>query len=253
MGLTATASTLRVPAEDPWTEALVGRTVDGTTADTVAISVYAKPISISPAAGSPPTQTEVWGQPATVYDYGSISPADRGIIHVMWGSGPYFVASGADPLAFLAAADQSALQSSAPAVEGQPPTLTIGPLPQGFEVLVTAQPRGQETMNATLSIGQDNFDLSVATRSYVVSMAQAAALRPVDVGGRTGRAFVSSGSTQDITWQVDDHTFAYLKVNDGTGFDDALALASKVGFVDWATFAARYNVDLPVPNSVPGG
>jgi hypothetical protein len=46
-----------------------------------------------------------------------------------------------------------------------------------------------------------------------------------------------------VTWQVDDSTFVYLKVNDGTDLNRALDLAADIEFVDWATFAGTYDVE----------
>ena len=61
--------------------------------------------------------------------------------------------------------------------------------------------------------------------------------------------FASDTLRHDVTWQVDEHTYAYLKVNEGTDLDSVLALAADFDFVDWATFAARYGIQ---PPEVPG-
>ncbi|MEO5898824.1 MAG: hypothetical protein ABIR68_01670, partial [Ilumatobacteraceae bacterium] len=242
-GLTATGSVLRTSTEQQWSEMLVGRIVNGITTDAVVLSVQTDPWSISPMVGSPPTTIDLWGQTASVYDYGTIGHSR--LVHVTWGTGPYYLASGADPVAFLSAADPSVAQVQAAAQADQAPTLNGQSLPIGYEVLVPAQQVGQGALSGTLSIGQDNFDVSVSSRNYVVMMALAGPLRSVDIAGKPGWAFESSTATQDITWQIDQSTFAYLKVNDGTGFDGALAVATKLNFVDWTTFANRYGIATP--------
>jgi hypothetical protein len=67
----------RTAAEDAWTEALVGRVVDGTATATVAISVRNTPYDITPLPGRPATSAEVFGQPASVFDVspGQTQPA----------------------------------------------------------------------------------------------------------------------------------------------------------------------------------
>jgi hypothetical protein len=252
-GLTATAYAQRTAAEDPWSEALVGRIIDDTATDLVAISVRNTPYDITPLPGRPPTTAEVFGQPASVYDYGT-APSGERIVHVRWGSGPYFLASGTDPLAFLTVVDQSALQATAPVQVDQAPTLSIGTLPGGFELLTDPQPRDHGTLTATLSIGPDNYDLSVSSRDPLVDMGQAGPLRRIDVGGRPGWTFDSETMTHDVAWHVSEDTYAYLKVNDGADLDDILVLAASYDFVDWPTFAARYEVQppqAPAETSVP--
>ena len=95
-------------------------------------------------------------------------------------------------------------------------------------------------MTATLSIGADNYDISVSTRNPVVYMSVAGPLRRIEVAGQPGWTFLSSFNTQDIAWQVDESTFAYLKINDGTDAAGALALANNITFVDWDSWIARY-------------
>lgn len=242
-GLTATASARRTNPEDPWTETLIGRVVEGVVIDAVAISVSATPDAINPLPGHPPSTADVFGQPASVFDYGT-APGGDPIVHVVWGTSPYFTASGTDPLAFLSAADPSTLQVPAPIDVDQAPPLTVGALPAGYEVLTPVQPRDDETF-VTLSIGEDNFDLSVAPRDFLVNMAQAGPVRRIDVNGRPAWTFDSDTMNHDVAWQVDDHTYAHLKVNDGTDLDTVLALAARFDFVDWATFSGRYDLEPP--------
>ncbi|HWL45067.1 MAG TPA: hypothetical protein VNQ73_19140 [Ilumatobacter sp.] len=237
-GLEVTTHTSRTPDEPGWTEALLGRLVDGVLVDTVMISVQSRPFTISPMYGHPPTEATVFGEPATVYDYSeNTGPA---VVHVTWGSGPYFLATGADPLTFLGTATADAFLVTEGATADAPPELSFGLLPAGFDAVAAPQPIGHARLGATLSVGADNYDISVGTRNWLPNMALAGSLRPVDVAGRPGWTFLSSSATQDITWQVDDTTYAYLKVNDGTDADGALALANALRFVDWDTWTAHY-------------
>lgn len=101
-GLEVTARIEAIPASSMFTETLIGRPDGAVITDSVAVTVQAEPFGISPMAGRPPTTTEVFGQPATVYDNG-VEVAIP-IVHVTWGTGPYFLATGSDPVAFLSAA-----------------------------------------------------------------------------------------------------------------------------------------------------
>lgn len=77
-------------------------------------------------------------------------------------------------------------------------------------------------------------------------MAVGSPLRSIEVNGHPAWTFLSSAPTQDITWQVDDSTYVYLKVNDGTDAAGALALANQLTFVDFETWTARYSPDVSV-------
>lgn len=237
-GLSPAARVDRTDDEALWVESLIGRYVDNVLTDAVTITVQSQPFSISPMADHPPTEANVLGEPATVYDYGANTGVSE--VHVTWGSGPYFLASGAAPLAFLGAATSDTFNVAAQSDADQPPTLSFGQLPDGFEVIAPARVVGTATVTATLSIGADNYDISVSTRNPVVYMSLAGPLRRIEVAGRPGWTFLSSFNTQDIAWQVDESTFAYLKVNDGTDAAGALALANSITFVGWDSWVARY-------------
>jgi hypothetical protein len=241
VGLEVTARIEVIPGSSMFTEALIARS-DGTViTDSVAITVQAEPFEISPMAGKAPTTTEVFGKPATVYDYG-VEVATP-VVHVTWGTGPYFLATGADPVALLDAADSDTFAAVSDA--GAAPALTIGELPDGYAVIAEPTVVGRATTSATLSIGADNYDISVSTRNLIVAMAQAGPLRRVEVNGADGWMFNTTGITgvaltQDVAWKVDATTYAYLKVNDGTNADEALALARRITFLERNSWTARY-------------
>ena len=242
-GLTVTAMVQETPPGTPRTEALVGRVIDDTLTDTVLITVQSEPLNISPRVGAPPTEAVVFDQPATVYDHGN------NLRHVTWGSGPFFVASGTSPLVFLDQATAGTFKSGngtaneKPASSEQPPSLEIGPLPDGFSLIARPAPVGHPTTAATLSIGFDNYDISVSTRNPLIDMALSGPLRRTSINDRPAWTFASSSSTQDIAWQVDDATHAYLKVNDGSDAATAAAIASDIRFVDRDTWNELYAPD----------
>jgi hypothetical protein len=240
-GWEVTARIEAIPASSMFTEALIARSDGAVITDSVAITVQAEPFEISPMAGKAPTTTEVFGKPATVYDYG-VEVAIP-VVHVTWGAGPYFLATGSDPVAFLAAADSDTFAAVSDA--GAAPVLTIGELPEGYAVIAEPTVVGRATTSATLSIGADNYDISVSTRNLIGAMAQAGSLRRVEVNGADGWMFNTTGTTdvaltQDVAWKVDATTYAYLKVNDGTNAEDALALARRITFLDRNSWTARY-------------
>lgn len=247
-GLTVSAVLQQVPAGAKWTEALLGRTLDnGTIADTVTITVQTQPFKISPMPGNPPVDAQVLGQPAIVYDYGSADSVP--VVHVTWGSGPYFLASGPAPLDFLATITSDTFQVSETSLADEAPTLGFGLLPAGFEVIADPAPFGDAFTGATLSIGLDNYDISVSTRNPVVAMSQSGQLRNVVVGDHPGWAFETSSFSQDIAWQVDDSTYAYLKVNVNTDPTTLLELANSIRFVDRAEWTTRYDPTTDAPTS----
>src|SRR5690606_29194773 len=87
--------------------------------------------------------------------------------------------------------------------DDKPPEVSIGALPGDFEVIVAPdQITGAATLFATLSIGDDNYDVSIHTSDRVVGMASTGRpLRSVEVNGRRGWTYLSSAVNQDITWQ----------------------------------------------------
>jgi hypothetical protein len=187
-GFVASAYVQRVAAEPKWSEALVARVVDGTLIDAVAVIVQAVPYELSSAPGATPAEAEVFGQPALVYSAPGPGPGAE-LVHVTWGDGPFFLASGADPFPFLGAAGLDALTADVSDDSSESPTLSIGPLPPEFVAISQPQSRGYETISATLSVGEDNFDISVSTWNPIVGMAMAGPLRSVEIaGGRDGRS-----------------------------------------------------------------
>jgi hypothetical protein len=241
IGLEVTARIESIPASSLWTEALIGQSDGSVITDSIAIRVQAEPFEVSPMAGKPPTTTEIFGQPAAVYDYG-VEVAIP-VVHVTWGTGPYFLATGSDPVAFLDAANPNTFTTVSD--NDAAPVLTIAELPDGYTVIAGPTVVGRATTSATLSIGADNYDISVSTRNQIVAMAQTGPLRRVDVNGTDGWMFDGTGTsgvalTQDVAWKVDDTTYAYLKVNDGTNADDALALARRITFLDRDSWTTRY-------------
>lgn len=119
-------------------------------------------------------------------------------------------------------------------------------MPGDFEVIVEPQRiTGDATVFASLSIGADNYDISVHTSDRVPGMASAGRpLRSIEVNGQPGWTYLSATPTQDITWQVDESTYAYVKVNDGGTANEALAPANQITFVDFDTWTARYSPDI---------
>lgn len=243
LGLTVSATTESIAESPLLTEALIGRVTDSSISDTIAITVQSEPFIITAVEGRPATTTEVFGQPATVYNQGieNVIP----VVHVTWGSGPYYLASGPDPITFLNATAPDTFVSTSQA--GDPPELSIGSLPDEYRVIAEPHVVGHARTGATLSIGADNYDISVSTRNPIISMAQAAPLRLVDVNGHPGWMFDTSATTvsRDVAWKVDDSTYAYLKVNHGT---NALDLAKQVTFVDRDTWTNLY---LPDQRDIP--
>lgn len=242
-GLSATAHVRRIADQvtTPRTEALIGRRIDGVLTDAIQIMVQTQPFDITTATDRPPTDTVVMGQPATVYNRTINGGAPQ--VHVTWGSGPYFVASGADPLAFFERTDHDAIRADVASNPDQPPLLTFGSLPDGFELIASPRAVGQATLIASLSIGADNYDISVSTRNPLVEMPTIGPLRSIEVAGRPAWTFVSSFPSQHIAWQVDDSTSAYLKINGDTDAADALAFANSITFVSFDTWTSRYSPD----------
>ncbi len=239
----------------PRTEALIARRVDGVLIDTIQLDVWAEPFDLNPMQGRTPTEDVVMGQPATVLDRSD--SASSPMFAVAWGSGPYFIASGESPLAFLHQIEPDAIEAATMG-DDEPPQVSIGALPGDFEVIVAPQGiTGKATVFATLSIGADNYDISVHTSDPVVGMASTGRpLLSVEVNGQPGWTNLSSAATQDITWQVDESTYAYLKVNDGSTAAEALALASQITFVDFDTWTAQYSpdvADVPATTAPTGG
>ncbi len=233
------------------TEMLIARRIDGVLADAVRIEVWPEPFEVSPMQGRTPVDAVVLGQDARVFDRSQSGGPPRFL--VTWGTGPFFVASGEAPLTFLDRARPDAIGVSS-ASGAQPPQIIIGSPPEGFDVIVEPQVvSGGSTTFATLSIGIDNFDINVQAGDPLLDMASSGyPLRAVDVNGRPGWTFLSSAPTQDITWQVDDSTYAYLKVNDGSSADEALAFARQITFVDFETWSNRYSPEsVEVPTSSP--
>jgi len=239
-GLEVTALVETGPSgEAPLTQVLVARIVNDTITDPVLISVRARPFELTPLHDTPVERVTVFGMDAETIDYGS-SYGMGPDVSVSWGDGPYFLANGADPIAFLDRADPSVLEATA-GTDDTAPELTIGELPADFEVVVAPQAVGPRVFGATLSVGADNYDFSVSARNPLADMALAGAVRRVDIDGAVGWAFTSVSRTQDVTWQVDDTTYAYLKVNDGSDGDRALELARAVTFVDFGAWVERYH------------
>ena len=123
-GLSATGHVQQIAdgVTTPGTEALIGRRVTGCSPTPCTSSCKQHRSDTSPAGGHPATDTVVMGEPARVLDRTSI-PGDH--VYVIWGSGPYFLASGADPLAFL---NQTAPAPSTPRQRRTPTNLLNSPL-----------------------------------------------------------------------------------------------------------------------------
>ncbi|MAT04746.1 MAG: hypothetical protein CL424_06860 [Acidimicrobiaceae bacterium] len=254
-GLSATTHVERMGDgwTSPRTEALIGRRVDGVLTDTVQLAVWPGPRDVSSMQGRTPTETVVAGESASVYDYSSSGSSP--LFLVTWGTGPFFVASGEAPLAVLDQLKPDTIDATV-VDDDEPPLVSIGALPGDFEVIVEPHGiTGDATVFATLSIGADNYDISVHTSDRVLGMtASGRPLRSIEVNGQPGWTYLSSTPTQDIAWQVNESTYAYLKVNDGSTADEALALAEQITFVDFDTWTARYSPDIAeVPATTEAG
>ena len=239
-GPTATAHVHQIAegVSTPYTHTLIGRLVDGTLIDAVSIVVDDIPFDTSRTAGQNATDAVVFGQPAIVIDR---TDAQDGQVFVRWGSGPYFVAFGDDPLAFLNQVGTHVISATPGVGATEAPQLDIGTLPDGFDVIVRPQAVGQATRTATLSVGTGNYDIEVSTHNPVIDMAISGRLQAIQVNGRPGWAIPSTDRYQQgITWQVDDSTYAYLRVIDGRSNAEALDLAERITFVDYDAWAARY-------------
>lgn len=247
-GLSATAFVDRVGdgRTGPRTQALIGRRVDGVLTDAIALAVQAEPLTIAPTQGRTPVDTVILGQPATVYDD---SYSSTTLLTVTWGSGPHFFAQGKDPLALLDHANPDAIEATITADTTQPPLVTFGALPDDFEVIVKPQAIvDNAAMSATLSIGADNYEVTVSTINPLIGMAMTSdgrPLRSIDINSQPGWTTDSQTSTADIVWQVDETTYASLRVGDRITAADALAIARKITFVDFDSWTARYS---PVDN-----
>ena len=238
-GVTATASVrpIQEGVTTPRTEMLLGRQVDGVLTDAVTVTAQATPFGTSPAAGRPATEATVMGESATVIDR-SGNPGDH--VYVLWGSGPYFLAAGADPLTLLEQLEVGAIHAVVDLGVDQPPLIGGWSLPGGFELIAGPQTIGHsETSVATLAIGAD-VDVSVATQNPLIQMALDGPLQSIEVNGKPAWTFLPSTPMRDITWQVDDTTYAYLAVRDDSDTADALELANRLTFVDEATWMTRY-------------
>lgn len=243
-GLSATAFVDRAGdgRTGPRTQALIGRRVDGVLTGAVALAVQAEPPEITPMPGQMPTDVVILGQPATVYDD---SDSSITLFTVTWGSGPYFIAQGEDPLALLDQANPDTIKATITADATEPPLVTIGALPDGFVVIVQPQAiTGGGTMSATLSIGDARYAVTVGTINPLVGMAMMSAGRPlrsIEIDGQPGWTADSQATTTDIIWQVNETTYAFLSASDDSTTADALAIASTITFVDFDTWTTRYS------------
>lgn len=238
-GVDPATVTLSADATGPsFSEFAVGKVVDGEVSD--AVTIYVGPAD---AIGS----SDPNGAPVTVYGHaGTIVTetiaAGEGNSIVTWGDDPTFVAVGTDPMAFLDTSEDSPFSL----VDGDDgnPTVEVGTLPDGYELLVPPQTAGGDVVTGSIQLGDNS--VWVSTRNMAASMVTSGPMRRIDVGGSPGWAFIENPDTRnDITWQVDDHTYAYLTVEDGSSPQEALALAESVTFIpldDWLTL---YTPDLP--------
>lgn len=242
-GQTIRADVQRIEAgvTTPRSELLLGRRVDGGLTDAVAITAQATPFGTSPAAGRPPVDTVVMGEPATVLDRSSI-PGDR--IYVLWGPGPYFLAEGDDPLDLLDRLDVGAIHAVVDAGVDQPPLIGGGPLPDRYELIAGPQIIGHTpTTAATLTIQPDNDTVTVSTHNPLIQIALNEPLREITVDGQPAWTTLTSSATQEVTWQVDDNTYIHIRTRSA----DPLELADNLDFVDADTWNTRY---LPETNAL---
>lgn len=259
-GLPVTAYASRSSAAPTYSDAVIGRRVDGRLTDLVRVTAGAE--SQPPGGFEERRSAAVMGQSATEYVVANGNDQPDFSV-VTWGDGPYFDASGGDPLKLLAALSPGTITAAPAAVDGDPPTIEIGELPDGYEVIMSSASNA-DPLWAGLLVGEDNFDIWVSSRNPLAEMADAVAthqyggeLRSVDVGGRPGWMFVSQDVTSGtvradgLGWQVDDSTYAYIKVTDGSSGERVLELARSLRFVDFDTWVELYDVTVDGDDGVP--
>lgn len=250
-GVTATASVFDLEAgvSTPRSEVLVARREGDLLAGAVRIMTQDVAFDPTPAVGHPATEANVFGRPATVIDRRSL---DGDTLYVVWGTGPYFLAAGAEALSLLDAMPAGAI-AALPGAGGGAPVLDVGALPDGFEVIAGPQAVELPARQATLQVGTDGSSVMVRTHNWVIQMATTGQLRSVEVGGRPAWTFASPTSTQEVTWQVDDSTFVSLTVRDGSDTAAVLDLANQIRFVDFETWTAIYpsQVEIVGPTTAP--
>lgn len=223
----------------PFTTIAVGKVVDGEVSD--AVTIYVGPADAVASRDSNGVPVTIYGQAGTVVT--ETIAAGEGNTIVTWGNDPTFVAVGPDPMTFLDASANSPFT-----LDGEPgaaPIVAVGSLPDGYELLVPPQVSGgEDVVIAWIQLGDNT--VSVSAGNPAASMFTVGPTRRVDIGGSPGWAFVENPATSnDITWQVDDHTYAYLKIDDGSTPEEALALAESVTFVTLEEWLELYSPDLP--------
>lgn len=192
----------------------------------------------------------VFGVAGTLYENSEVGTA--GTRTVVWGTPPYFVLdngtpflsvtgqppiAGAEPLEFLEAAGPDVVTLTV-ADEDGPVDLTLGPLPEGFEVLVPPQVIEGPVSTAMLRLSLTGGFVEVSPINPLIGYT--GALNPVDINGTAGYEF-DDGAV--VIWQVDDTTWA--RAVDSTQ-SDAIELARSTTFTDLDNWTSLYNPE-PAP------
>ncbi|HYN35328.1 MAG TPA: hypothetical protein VES40_22065 [Ilumatobacteraceae bacterium] len=217
-------------------EALVARPDGDLLRDGIALSVSADG-SRDQFRGVPQRAT-VAEVPVEVY----VENGSPAITTVVLPGTPEVTASGLDPISFLEAAGGFPVYGQQVDDDGEV-TFAIGPLPDGYEVIVppTRMPLGSVNAFTRASDGDggDGISVWVEVRNPLIAYAQVGDLQQVDVNGNDGW-LLDRGLGSNVIWQVSDTTWAY--VGGASSADVAIEFARSIDFVDEATWTERYDV-----------
>lgn len=159
-----------------------------------------------------------------------------------------------DPRRFLDTASADFLSFTATDWDG-PLDLVIGPLPDGYEIVLGPAPANGYSAVASLRTSTAGSWVETRPTMVPISDAQAATVNDADAWVIEHSTFDVDGEPieavqSEIVWQVDDGTWARAVVD---GDDDPVAFAESVSFVDRAAWEALYHpaVGTPDPDFVP--
>lgn len=211
-------------------EHVLGPLVEGTSVFGVAGSLYEN----SELGGPAGTRTVVWGTPPNFN-------VSIGAPYLMLTGQPAI--AGADPLEFLEAASPDFVTFTI-TDEAGPVDMTIGDLPEGFELLAGPQSLGgsSTSTSAILRVTPSGSFVQTTTFDPLLQYGNVGPREQVDINDHDGWV---DDDGRVVVWQVDESTWAKaVALEQGGG----VALAETVTFVDRATW-----VDLYDPQFFPTG